>query len=970
MNNDKEIIIQKYPYSGNSPNLIDYFSIIGYSENMISNLSNSNKNTDNKKPMILSSIISKNGYDLQNEEFIIDRIYPIMPKIIKDDFSIKNYNENIIFQSYTKVKDNNNVINKFYYSCYAYKFYEKMNNSEGKQIYVPKAFCIISQYPLFNTFKYICKNIIKNNIIQLPLELLIYSCVNYIPSPINEAFNLDLCSIKESSKIIPQLVGYPVIDFNLIAIFKTLSVNLVIFIYLMTFLEQDIIFISSSFEKLSVVIYVFHFLNFPFNNNSYHCNKSVHNNYYEKNSKIYYIVKNRKIKDRKPFIKVNLDDQRYYIDKIKEYENNYFLLNYIINMLEKNTRSENSIFLDKIILNIKKAINDVMKPVIDLINDDNNKFYFFENPNKLCKNIQEIFYHFCLNLFTFFYYDNIYSSESNKIQTNKDQNSILRISKILKKVNGNKLTKEETIFFKLFRKTKKYKTFIIKYMRNFDVKDIFKLNYRLFKEFIQIKINNNKYIFNNYIPYFKIIDNIFIKEDTKKNNNNIKNINFSELVTQYNNKRKKYEEYINKENKIMIMNKKFIYHIIYEFNNFENESLIKIFPYINYMKNNIISETNIEKIYIDIRKEMINSKVIPPFEMFLYSIINILLITMKLYSDTQLNEIFNLLKNILNEINYCKEYYLYVIIKVFKKYDTIYHPSKEVMNILFNNISIYIPKSNIIPNKEIINILSFYKNNMSNIILENPNKKDFKPKSKYIIYNKNCFTYKGNTSIKYLLEVCILNTYQSIYLNLCASNKKILLPKIIMKIENDKKKYETNFLSFPYLFIKSNLLFEQYLLDNLDIKKTNKDVLISLILNCIQYGKNILQIKETLIDYLINSVILLDKIEFNPNIINRKDSIFNMQNGNGNNIIINDYYKYKDKDNDKNKDKDNDNDKGKDNDNDNFFLFNDNDNLNINNENNKDLEIFINDNKNEIKEINVNDDLISIRSKEINYKKK
>ena len=191
-----------------------------------------------------------------------------------------------------------------------------------------------------------------------------------------------------------------------------------------------------------------------------------------------------------------------------------------------------------------------------------------------------------------------------------------------------------------------------------------------------------------------------------------------------------------------------------------------------------------------------------------------------------------------------------------------------------------------------------------------------------------------------------------------------------MKIENDKKKYETNFLSFPYLFIKSNLLFEQYLLDNLDIKKTNKDVLISLILNCIQYGKNILQIKETLIDYLINSVILLDKIEFNPNIINRKDSIFNMQNGNGNNIIINDYYKYKDKDNDKNKDKDNDNDKGKDNDNDNFFLFNDNDNLNINNENNKDLEIFINDNKNEIKEINVNDDLISIRSKEINYKKK
>ena len=354
---------------------------------------------------------------------------------------------------------------------------------------------------------------------------------------------------------------------------------------------------------------------------------------------------------------------------------------------------------------------------------------------------------------------------------------------------------------------------------------------------------------------------------------------------------------------------------------------------------------------------MINSKIIPPYEMFFYSIINILLITMKLYSDTQLNEIFNLLKNILKLINHCKQYYLYVILKVFKKYDNIFHPSQEVINILFNNISIFIQESNIIPNEEIISILSSYNQNMPNIIIENQIKEVFKPKNKYIIYNKNCFTYNGNISIKYLLNACLLKTYESIYLNLCSSNKKIILPKIIMKIENDKKKYETNFLSFSYLFIKSNLLFEQYFLNDLDINKTNRDVLISLILNSIQYGKNIFEIKETLIDYLINSVILIDKNVFNSNIIYRRDSIFNMQNGKGNIIIINDYY------NDKDNDKDNNKDNNK-----------DNDNLNINNEDNKDLELFINDNdndnKNEIKEINVNEDLISIRSKEINYKKK
>ena len=60
MNNDKSTIIKKYPYLGSSPNLIDYFSIIGYSENCVKLSKELNKSIDSIKPEILSSMISKN----------------------------------------------------------------------------------------------------------------------------------------------------------------------------------------------------------------------------------------------------------------------------------------------------------------------------------------------------------------------------------------------------------------------------------------------------------------------------------------------------------------------------------------------------------------------------------------------------------------------------------------------------------------------------------------------------------------------------------------------------------------------------------------------------------------------------------------------------------------------------------------------------------------------------------------------
>ena len=52
----KDLMITKYPYLGSSPNLMEYFSIIGYDEITLAN-AKENK-SDKIKPTILSSICS------------------------------------------------------------------------------------------------------------------------------------------------------------------------------------------------------------------------------------------------------------------------------------------------------------------------------------------------------------------------------------------------------------------------------------------------------------------------------------------------------------------------------------------------------------------------------------------------------------------------------------------------------------------------------------------------------------------------------------------------------------------------------------------------------------------------------------------------------------------------------------------------------------------------------------------------
>ena len=109
----------------------------------------------------------------------------------------------------------------------------------------------------------------KNKDIEsIPVEITIYNIINFIPSPMNYSLNLDLFSYiltSEKEVVIRQLSGYPYLDFDLIKIFNILPINFVIEIFILTIIEQNMLFFSSNLELLNMVMFIMFVLNYPCN---------------------------------------------------------------------------------------------------------------------------------------------------------------------------------------------------------------------------------------------------------------------------------------------------------------------------------------------------------------------------------------------------------------------------------------------------------------------------------------------------------------------------------------------------------------------------------------------------------------------------------------------------------------------------------------------------------------------------------
>ena len=247
-------LIKLYPFNGRSTFLIDKFYIIGYDyltlhKLLIEDTPNyiqDNKDKELKEPQefkideepnilneftsdykkvglpnetILKMIYPKNlnfyyfseeytndlrrtvivGSDLKEEEeeykkvtFSKD-INPMHPKSYLVVFSSNPQSEN----------NSKKSINGLAYTFYT-KFTETKVLDKKKYIYyIPYTFCIISEYPFFNGFyklmKYI-KKFYSQDVLYIPIEILIYNIVTFSPSPLNCDVKLDLRSSFENSE--------------------------------------------------------------------------------------------------------------------------------------------------------------------------------------------------------------------------------------------------------------------------------------------------------------------------------------------------------------------------------------------------------------------------------------------------------------------------------------------------------------------------------------------------------------------------------------------------------------------------------------------------------------------------------------------------------------------------------------------------------------------------------------------------
>ena len=298
----KDIQIRIYPFMAFSKNLIEGFYIIGYNEKVLEELS---PNFSEKKLelSLISSIIADSSFNIDIRD-IIDKVYPDRPdiNIIANNSKIKPETTNIVFTTCLKTNTNEDEPERKFYSCFAFRFHELFIDQKGNQYDVPKAFLIISQYPYFtqyyNLCSYLYENIIekkklkeniellvnidkKSSIIDdIPIEILIYCLLNYVPSPFYRDLEIKLLDMKKEMSF-PALSGYPHIDFDLFKIIKEMrdvsmlgkkTFSTFLKIYILIFLEVNLIIFSENIEKLNLFLYVLFILNYPLQDSLYLAN--------------------------------------------------------------------------------------------------------------------------------------------------------------------------------------------------------------------------------------------------------------------------------------------------------------------------------------------------------------------------------------------------------------------------------------------------------------------------------------------------------------------------------------------------------------------------------------------------------------------------------------------------------------------------------------------------------------------------
>ena len=606
----EELKIEKYPMAKSS-HLIEFFLIMGYEESYIqeiiikkidtkieseqnekrNNKSNLDKNEKIDKetnlihefkcrhlPTIISSIGSNFPESIEDGNSMINKVFPIPPTIYYTSEDNIIYEPNSINVIFTNIQ--NEVVNIFY----SYIFYEKEFAFNKSILFIPKAFVICSQYPFFNNFQKICKELLykfKNDSLEIPLEIQLYNIVNFIPTPVNENLNITFFPRNDLNEIVKcesdkdlmnltnqkvyrfkQLSGYRHSEIDFSTIFFVLPIDVIVQIYLHILTQKTIAFFSQNIEILNATIYTLQQFFYPLSPDEivyslspiryfcsemniqkivgFLCSFSEVNNYNPfrnvKSNEFKCLSENEEIEgldydlfkcefivdlDKKEIIFNNNNNINNIENQEDDINDNSDIVNFIIDIFNKN-ENEECTELEISIIKLIRSLEQVKSKINDY--ETNEKLpNFFTNNTKYNEIIQEAFYKFNLEIsYQYFQYISCYNGNY----------KIDKYELIQRKKSNNEcsLNANDYLFLDLFSNTL-FCNILINFVGGYSKNEplLYKTPRLIFDNFISLKkmMNNMKIQSENLTKnFFDIIDNIYIDKDKEAKEKNITFLNF------------------------------------------------------------------------------------------------------------------------------------------------------------------------------------------------------------------------------------------------------------------------------------------------------------------------------------------------------------------------------------------------------------------------------------------------------------
>ena len=694
-NKNKNLNI-KYPFSGIATNLIDKFLVLGYEQKVIDftylNCENDSPKKDlitrfkfyefEERPYIVNEICNDYTKDILDNDLILELIFPNEPEMY---FLEKQYistpkepDEELLISSYSiifSINPQDNFGSKKSYNGLGYVFYipqeHKTDDKFDGYLYIPITYVILSEFPYFYHFNEICKNIfiqMKRESDEIPIEILLYNIIRYLQSPINKSINLTfaaplgipfnnnmqndlykvlnplLSSNKKDNNRIPsmffnQLCGYPIMDLNISFLFNLIPPEIIIEVFIFSFLEHDIIFYSSRPEILNMVMYIFTNLNYPFNDSIYYWHiLSVSQQSFMQGSSTFVgktcstitgilseynpdILTTSKIKEH--FV-LDIDNKNFfflYQEETEDVQDIMTLYSYIKNCCaefdemsnegikiekEKKNYFNDGIQLYEVIKNLMEELqrrakkvtstnyNDkLIKPSFLTLYEDESEFECLKSNMRL----QKAFFTFITQVIQNFL-SILTIGDDKECNANASEKRLPSIVIKIKKNENEDINEEEAnkrklakkagrIFKEKFKDCSKYSSFVINFCKFHDSIDLYKIPYTFINEFIyysHIAVGNNL----SEVDVFKLIDQFYGKK---------KVISLDEII-QESEKKEKKEKKDKKEKKSKKEEKD---NIMSDNNNLvdeievENVYVFNFINFIDYYKKYLISYINREQ---------------------------------------------------------------------------------------------------------------------------------------------------------------------------------------------------------------------------------------------------------------------------------------------------------------------------------------------------------------------------------------